>query len=518
MLHFEGYWKNSYEAQEHVKLFGHSDYPICNTLIGYASGYLSTVMGKKVIVKEIQCQGMGDTHCHWIGKTIEEWQEDISEELKYYEVNNIIDELDQTYKKLKVERDNLNKAYGVHQKLMKEILREHDLTSIANVLYQITNMPVIIEDRGLNVISCGGITLREAQNFSEEIKQHRAINHSTSISHMEKTILLELSSTHRRIISPIYLRQKIVGYCSFLYKQESLQEVDKMVLEHATMACSLYLLNERTRIHTEQRMRGSLLEDILSKQITLDEVIKRAHHIDFHVHGSGFFMIAFNRLSNHKTIEEELEFNDQLITGIATFFKKRNMNVLVGQKSGNVIVLLSENEELQEQAKKEELCRTLIRYCMRKHSKCQFKLGISSTSRFIEDALNLYEESMACLRIAVQNQDIVFFDNLGIVGILFQTRDSDTLHKFAYKTLGNLIKEDKFKNMELTKTLYHYLNNSCNVHKTARTMNFSVSGLRYRLQRLNQILQLDFSETHIGHQIYLALQSLIVLGELSIED
>lgn len=121
------------------------------------------------------------------------------------------------------------------------------------------------------------------------------------------------------------------------------------------------------------------------------------------------------------------------------------------------------------------------------------------------------------MKIAGQNQHIVFFDSLGIVGILFQTRNQDGLHRFAHKTLGSLLKEDKPKNMELTKTLYHYINNACNVNKTARALNFSASGLRYRLQRLSEILKVDINESAVMHQIYLALQSLIVLGELEID-
>jgi purine catabolism regulator len=518
LLRFEGHWKNSYEAREHLELFGPSGHPVCHTLVGYASGYLSTVMGKKVIVKEVQCQGMGHSHCHWVSKTVEEWGKEIDEELKYYEENNIIDELDQTYKKLKLERDNLNKAYHVHQKLMKEVLREHDLTSIANELYQITDMPVIIEDKNLNIMSHGGIALDEAHKLSNELKQYVIRDDKSYIDEIKKTTLLRINARHKRMITPIYLRQRIIAYCSFLYKDSSMQEVDKMILEHAAMACSLYLLNERTRIQAEQRMRGSLLEDILSKRITLDEVMKRAHYIDFNLRNANFFMIAFNRFVNHRTVEEEFEFNDQFISELSRFFEERKINALIGQQFGNIIVLLSENKQLKQQTKKEELCATLIRHCMKKHSSYEFKLGVSSTSSSIKDASNLYEESVACLKVAARNKAVVFFDELGIVGILFQTRDSNALKRFAYKTLGSLLEEDKAKDMELTKTLYYYLNNSCNVHKTARGMNFSVSGLRYRLQRLNEILQLDFNEPYIGHQLYLALQALIVLGELNIGD
>ena len=55
ILNLEGFWLNSYEALEHIKLFGVSDQPVCHTLTGLASGYLSTILGEKVIAKEVEC-------------------------------------------------------------------------------------------------------------------------------------------------------------------------------------------------------------------------------------------------------------------------------------------------------------------------------------------------------------------------------------------------------------------------------------------------------------------------------
>lgn len=513
LLHFEGHWKNSYEAREHLKLFGPSDQPVCHTLAGYASGFLSLVMGKKVIAKEILCEGMGHDHCHWVCKTEEEWDAEIEKEIKYYEINNIIDELDQTYQDLKYERDNLSKAYHVHQKLMTEILRENDLESIANVIYQHTGRSFLIEDSSFHLLAFSGMSPEEAYTYSEQLKQSRPSKRHPPIT---TTQLLEVSSEHRRAITPIYLRKKIIGYCSFLHSDSTLTEVDRLILEQASMASSLYLLNERTRLQAELRMRGSLLEDILSKRITKAEIMKRAHHIDFQWRDTGFFMLAFNRVISHRTIKEELEFNDQLINDLSDFFYNRDLNAIIGQKSGHVIILMTEEEKWTDQRGKEELCSTLLHYCSKKYKDYQLKLGVSSSTDSIEDASNLYEETQACLNIAVHNQDIVFFDSLGIVGILFQTRNQEGLQKFAYKTLGSLLQEDKAKNMELTKTLYHYLHNGCNVKKTAHVMNFSVTGLRYRLQRLTEILKMEINEPSVMHQIYLALQSLIVLGELEI--
>ncbi|MGU4916607.1 hypothetical protein MAY24_24555, partial [Escherichia coli] len=146
-------------------------------------------------------------------------------------------------------------------------------------------------------------------------------------------------------------------------------------------------------------------------------------HIDFKWKDIGFFILAFNRLTNHRTIKEELELNDQFINDLNHFFQSRKWNALIGQKSGHVIVLLTEE-------KKEEIGASLHQFCAKKYRDYRINIGVSSTSESIDDASNLYEETLACLKIASQNQHIVYFDSLGIVGILFQTRNQDGLHRF----------------------------------------------------------------------------------------
>ncbi len=172
-LHFEGDWFNSNEAKEHIKLFGYSEEPVCHSLVGYASGCLSTIMENKVIAKETQCAAMGHEHCHWVCKTVEEWNgdSDIEKESHFYEADRINDELEETYDKLRVERDSLSKTYDVHLKLFKEVIYETGLQSMANVLYEKMKIPVIIETLNCEIRAVGGISMQEAQKYSNEFKE-----------------------------------------------------------------------------------------------------------------------------------------------------------------------------------------------------------------------------------------------------------------------------------------------------------------------------------------------------------
>jgi purine catabolism regulator len=281
------------------------------------------------------------------------------------------------------------------------------------------------------------------------------------------------------------------------------------------LACSLYLFNERTRIQTELRMQGNLLEDILSNQINFEEISKKSYYVGFQLNAP-YFMMAISPNHQELTIRDELEFNDRLIKGISQFLKDRKINALLGQKSGKILIFLSEGMILKSENSKKKFCQSLYDYCLSKYPSHDFNFGISSSSARIEEASQLYDESTSALKIANQYQKVVFFEFLGIEGIIFQMKN-DSLQKFIKNKLGNLIEEDKKKDMELTKTLFHYLNNGCHINKTARAMNFSISGLRYRLQKINELLETDINVADVGYQIHLSLKLLIYWGELDID-
>lgn len=68
-------WEDSFEVSYHKKKNGISQEPVCWALLGYASGYTSYFMGKQIAFTETCCEAMGHSHCHIIGKPVEEWDE-----------------------------------------------------------------------------------------------------------------------------------------------------------------------------------------------------------------------------------------------------------------------------------------------------------------------------------------------------------------------------------------------------------------------------------------------------------
>ena len=98
-------WEHSWEAEAHKRMFGPQTGPVCWMLIGYASGYTSTFMGRTILFKETSCTGMNDAHCHIIGKPLEEWPDadELSSWFKAESLLNTIRELQTEVESLRLE-------------------------------------------------------------------------------------------------------------------------------------------------------------------------------------------------------------------------------------------------------------------------------------------------------------------------------------------------------------------------------------------------------------------------------
>lgn len=79
----------SYEAEQHIAHLGRSDSSVCWTICGLTSGYLSRAIGKEIYVLEERCIGRGDAVCHLLGRTLQEWGDERTDELRFYRVENL---------------------------------------------------------------------------------------------------------------------------------------------------------------------------------------------------------------------------------------------------------------------------------------------------------------------------------------------------------------------------------------------------------------------------------------------
>ncbi|MCA1493895.1 sigma-54-dependent Fis family transcriptional regulator [Sinorhizobium alkalisoli] len=75
----EFYWDDSSEAAEHISSYGISSEPACWMQTGYPSGYTSTLFGRPIVFREIECAAMGAPRCLVVGQNVDAWGKDAPE-------------------------------------------------------------------------------------------------------------------------------------------------------------------------------------------------------------------------------------------------------------------------------------------------------------------------------------------------------------------------------------------------------------------------------------------------------
>ena len=133
-------WKDSYEAAQHLRLYGRADAPVCWSVAGYASGFATALMGEEVYVVEQECVAMGSHQCRVVGKTKRDWGNDGAKHAADYEAHNLSGELEAREATLRRQRLALRRK---EREIAK--LRGSDETSRGGVIYRSEVMEKVLD-------------------------------------------------------------------------------------------------------------------------------------------------------------------------------------------------------------------------------------------------------------------------------------------------------------------------------------------------------------------------------------
>lgn len=502
---FKGIWKNSYEAEQHLKNFGVSHGPVCYTLTGYATGYVSGVVGADVFFKEWQCQGQGASCCVWEGRLVSEWKEESEEFFSYSKELPILKELEQTNEQLMLEKNNLTLVSKTYNELTNELIKGNSIDSILNILHKQYQLPIVIEDSRQHVLASKDINTEDFEQIRgtfSEMPDKKQCHSKVRIYSYEQGVCL---------VSPIYLLGKVVGTCSFLYDHTRIPnyEIDSMILDRLASICSLLFLKEKTEVESMEQVKGHFLEEIISGKYTEQEIRRKADYMQVDL-ADDYHMVALTYTFLHTCDEKEFTLRKKTFERVSTYFREEeNLNVLICQQPDSLIFLITENQVAQQNI--EKTIRTLLAFLKKQTKNVQFFAGISSKNSNIVEAGVAMEEARSALRLSSKDEPITLYSDLGMLGILINDQNEQAIKKMIRDQLGVLYEDLDRNKLEMIETLYRFLEQGGNLEQTAESLALSKSGLRYRLSKITDLLHLDLRDPQRQFQLMMALKALKIV-------
>lgn len=513
-LHMESTWEHSYEANEHINQIGITTCPVCYTLSGYASGFVTGVTGEKIIFKEVYCRAAGNSECKAIGKSHFLWGNEIKEELYYLNETPIVEELEVTFEQLLQEREILTTVNNIQKKLTEKIIKGNNLDAIIQEVYALTRIPIVVHTIHGQTIANAGFNSMSLDITPNELFQNikGEVHNKNSFSHTFQAVQCNFNS-YLLLISPIYLQEKLTGYCSFIFIEpmDYIPEISNMIIERVSTVSSLCLLNEKTKLDSFEWMKSFFFEEILSGQYSSnDEIIAKASLIQLDL-TQPFYLCLIDYAIKQEDFINGLEFRKELMDVISDYFVQKKQNFLIKQSAKHIHLLVT--EKYDENIDCKLVFKELYQFLAKKFRNIDFYLGISNRTESIQDAPSADKDALAAIRMVSKNKPIIYFDTLGIVGSLINETNQNEVRTMAQSLLGKIQFNNK-KNVDLIQTLYSFLLNGGNLEKTAEDLSFSISGLRYRINKIEELLQRDLRSPIVSSQLLFAIQALIILGEL----
>ena len=133
----------SYEAEQHLLHFGRFDVPVCWTICGLTSGYISRSHGREIYVLEDRCMGKGDGACHLLGRTREEWGDERADELRFFEANRLKECLDVSLRRVTETLKATERRLREHRRALVRVAR--DVTEPLGVIARSPKMQQLVD-------------------------------------------------------------------------------------------------------------------------------------------------------------------------------------------------------------------------------------------------------------------------------------------------------------------------------------------------------------------------------------
>lgn len=473
-IYMTGYWRHSFEAQEHIRHFGHSDEGVCWMLIGYATGFLAATFGKEVVIYEQCCVGKKDGYCYFVARTVEHCQPEHRDILRYYEKESLVSEFDRIYHEVKVLNTLMNKSEQVNQQLTDLLLEGKNIHHLLEALTVMVGKSMVIERGGVHK-SLEACYVDEGDEFL----YNQWSNH------------LQRQADERIRLFSIKAKDRMLGRL-ILISNEPLSMEQEKIIERSLSIFSIQMHTERTIAQSLWSKKIDFFEELLEEQSDTGALVKKAHHI-FEID-----VEKNNRVIVIKCYPPEQTEEIQLL--LQTTYPTHDVFI----KKGYIIVILEEPSCIETHLTNVE---TFILQHF-KYSKMYMGAGRLSTS--IEGIGESYCDAFHICDFLCHaypgKSKFTIYENLDPIMLFLRNTEPKQLIAFHQKILGKLMTYDEENEGSLVQTLRSYLENNGNVNCTAKELNLSIPGFRYRLEKIESLLDIDLKTGNGRFQCQMAMQ------------
>ena len=296
------------------------------------------------------------------------------------------------------------------------------------------------------------------------------------------------------VINENQISKKIPDFCEEHNLPLFELPVELHLIDFSQIVCKR-LIEEESETHSREKLLTSIL---FVDNFNEYEVTKRATHYGITISGKQSIAIiktvGLNDPASIKRIQSLVE-NE---------FRYYDINKLLIYSQFETIVVMFPLEVFG----KDSVVHFFEKIADKIHKEFEIEayIGIGLGYEYLADIRESYTEAKSALQlISMEKQKYVLsYNDMGIHSLISQIRSPKTLDNYINDKLGRLIEADKVQDSELCNTLRAYIENNCNSNATAELLFIHRNTMRYRLDKIEKILNVDLDDLSVCLELKLA--------------
>ncbi|GLZ48220.1 hypothetical protein Acsp06_44050 [Actinomycetospora sp. NBRC 106375] len=385
----------------------------------------------------------------------------------------------------------LQRSMEIHTRLTAVAASGEGREGIARAVHELTGLRVAIEDRHGNLQAWAGPQRPDPYPKDTPSRRERLVARASREARPLRH--------GQQLLAVAHPQGDTLGVIVLHDPDERAGDQELMALEHGATILAMELARVRSLAESELRLRRDVVDELLDgaeERSTLDRAValgydlQRPHRVVV-VEGGG---VAGNG-------------EDALFQAVRRAAREGGAGSLVVARRGEVVLLADVEPDW------ESLRQTVLRDL----GGGRVRMGIGERCDAVPDYPRSYRQARLALRLPAQSEwddTAIRFDDLGVYRLLVGIEDLGEVDRFVQRWLGPLLEYDGRRGSELVRTLAHHLERGGNYELTAKSLIVHRNTLKYRLQRIRQIADVDLGDPETWFNLHLATRAWSTLDVL----
>jgi PucR family transcriptional regulator, purine catabolism regulatory protein len=419
-------------------------------------------------------------------------------------VSPLVDEL------IRGEHALLNRITSVQERMVEQILAGRGGQGIVDLLFTFLGTPILLVDHSGTILGQAGTWRRLPATDILLNPDQQSSTHSFPAGRSgrwydpEDIIEVTASGQERLFARPILDGKNVLGWFILCSAPDVTDYSTRLALDQAAIAAALEIGRQTAIRQVEWRLQNDLLEDLFKSGKATGPLEDRAQRMGWDLrHKRSVMLVSWDE------VEITAQSRRQLETFVHRFICAWRPESLVLPRESEILILPYLPEASDPTAAMETLqglAQDLLKVWPHYLETISIVIAIGGVQPSSKEIVNSYREAQRALAMRRRlglRYPVVTFQDVRIFSLLERHLDDEEAIALFQRTIGPLIEYDAKHQTEWVRTAEVYFDCNYRLQQTADQLLIHPSSLKYRLQRIRDLLGRDpfFDKDHLDYYL-----------------